>query len=211
MSGKVVPALAARGLARLRLFINQVQGFVTGEEIDPFHFSGAHASDVLHELKRLDHAVRHGVKFAGERRVPSEIEIPELGMMQVSKASLDQRANEIQRQRRAFVGAQQELRVGCALGLGKSGAVHQISAIAREGDAGPGFDVVRARLGILTGEASHADYWLAAALHQHQAHLQQNFQFVGDGVGGAIVKLLCAITTLQEEPLALRRLGELAL
>src|SRR5215472_18523059 len=48
VSGKVVPTLAARRLAGLRFLINQVQAFMAGEEIDPFHFPGAHTADAFH-------------------------------------------------------------------------------------------------------------------------------------------------------------------
>jgi hypothetical protein len=39
--------------------------------------------------------------------------------------------------------------------------------------------------------------------------LQQDFQLVGDGIGGAFFKLLGAVTALQEESLTLRDLTKL--
>ncbi len=48
-------------------------------------------------------------------------------------------------------------------------------------------------------------------MNEDQAHLQQDFQLVRDGIGGAFFKLLGAIAALQEESLTLRGLGELTL
>ncbi len=45
-----------------------------------------------------------------ERRVTDEAEIPVFGMVQVGEAAIDQRAHEVERERRAFIAAQQELR-----------------------------------------------------------------------------------------------------
>ena len=47
-----------------------------------------------------------------ERRVVHEAQIPVLRVVQVGEAAFDQRANEVQRQRRALVAAQQQLGVG---------------------------------------------------------------------------------------------------
>ena len=65
-------------------------------------------------------------------RVTHEAQVPVLRMMQVGKSAIHQRAHEVQRQRRALVAAQQQLRVG-APGLGREfHAIHQITAIRRQ-------------------------------------------------------------------------------
>ncbi len=45
-----------------------------------------------------------------ERRVAHEAEVPVLRVVQVGEAAVDQRAHEVERQRRALVAAQQQLR-----------------------------------------------------------------------------------------------------
>ena len=48
------------------------------------------------------------------RRMAQEPQIPVFRMMQVGEPAIDQRAHEIQRQRRALVAAQQQLRIRLA-------------------------------------------------------------------------------------------------
>jgi hypothetical protein len=61
----------------------------------------------------------------------------------------------------------------------------------------------------LSSEPAYANHRLVAAVNQDQTHLQQDFQLVGDGIGGAFFKLLGAVTALQEESLTLRGLTKL--
>ena len=88
---------------------------MAGEEIHPSHFSGAHAGDILHEVHGFDHAMRHAVILVGESGMLGEIEVPVLGMVEVGEPAFDQGADKIQGQGRAFVGAQQKLRIGPAV------------------------------------------------------------------------------------------------
>ena len=100
-----------------------------------------------------------------------EIQIPVLGMMQVRDTALHQRANEIQRQSRAFVRPQQELRIGFPFNIGETCPVDQISSITRQRGRLSRLELLGARLGILSGEATDADHGLVASLNQRQAHL----------------------------------------
>ena len=93
-------------------------------------------------------------------------------MVQVGKATLDQRADEVQSRRRTFVRAQQELRIGHALGLRKTRAVDEVSAITWQGDAIPGLEVGSERgLAYCPAKRPTRDDRLLAALHQNEAHL----------------------------------------
>ena len=75
----------------------------------------------LHEAERLADRYGHARPvLPGERRVLDEVEIPVLGVMQIGEAAVDQRADEVQRQRRAFVAAEQELRIGRAVDRGEA-------------------------------------------------------------------------------------------
>ena len=91
----------------------------------------------------------------------------------------------------------------------KRGTIDQIAAIAGQGDAIAGFEVVRARLGVLAGEAAHADHAALAAERQHQAHLQQNFEFVGDGARVAMIVAFGAVAALEEKAFAAGGFGQL--
>jgi hypothetical protein len=101
------------------------------------------------------------------------------------------------------------LRLGRTIRFGETFAVHQVSPIAGQSGGLAGFELLRARLGVLSSEPSHTDHWLVAAVNQDQTHLQQDFQLVGDGIGGAIFKLLGAIAALQKKSLPLRGIGKL--
>ena len=59
------------------------------------------------------------VVLVGERRVLDEVEVPVLGVVQVGEAAVDQGADEVERQRGALVAAQQQLRIGRAVGGGE--------------------------------------------------------------------------------------------
>ena len=115
-----------------------------------------------------------------------EAEVPVLRMVQVGEAAVDQRAHEVECERRALVTAQQQFRVGGTRLGGELRAVHQVAAIARQRDAAARLGIGRARLGVLPGHASDADDRLLQPVQQHQAHLQQDLQLLGDGVRFAI-------------------------
>ena len=157
-------------------------------------------------MLRADAAV-----LLGHGRVLHPVEVPVLQAVRVHEAAAHQGADEIQRQRGALVAAQHQLRIGLARRRGELGTVDQVAAIARQRDAVARFEFVRARLGVLAGEPAHADHRLLAAVDQHQAHLQQDFELVGDGVRVAVIEALRAIAALQQKPLAARGFGQLLL
>ena len=68
-------------------------------------------------MKRSDVGDRrdHLLVLGRERRVADEAEVPVLGVVQVGEAAVDQRADEVERERRALVAAQQQRRVGLAV------------------------------------------------------------------------------------------------
>ena len=66
-----------------------------------------------------------------------------------------------------------------------------------------------AGLGVLAGEASDADHGPPRADHQHQRHLQQDFERVGDADRRAIDEALGAIAGLQDELAPLGGFGQL--
>ena len=84
-----------------------------------------------------------------ERRVLHEAEVPVLRVMQVGEAAVEQRAHEVQRERRALVAAQQQLRIRLARLGGELGTIDEVAAERRQRDAVARLGVGRARLGVL--------------------------------------------------------------
>ena len=91
----------------------------------------------------------------------------------------------------------------------KSGELTRSPAIGGKLDAVARLEVVRARLGILTGETTDAHHGHLHAVNQHQRHLQQDLEPVGNDFGPAFVKNLGAVAALQQEAIARLGLGEL--
>src|SRR3546814_5255928 len=89
--------------------------------------------------------------------------------------------------------------------------IDQIAAIARQRDAVPGFQISRARLGVLTRKTTDAHDALAHAVHEYQGHLQQHLEALGDHIRAAIRKRFRAVTAMQHEPLAHLRARDLRL
>ena len=130
-------------------------------------------------------------------------------MVQVGEAAFHQGADEVQGEGGALVAAQQELRVGRARLGGELRPVDDVAAIGGQANAVARLLAGGARLGVLPGEAADADHGPLRAHHQHQAHLQQHLERVGDAGGRAIHEALGAIAALQHEAGAGGGFGEL--
>ena len=211
--GKVRQQVEVAGAARhtpgLRRFIAQVQGLVRGEEIDLVGIAGAHSEHVLDELQRVLDGLHHAVVFRRQGGVARPVDVEIFGVVEVGEAALDQGAHEVQHHGGAFVAAEQELGIGPAGLGGEFGAVDVIAAIGRQADAVAGLLGGGARLGVLAGEASDADYRTARAHHQNQRHLEQDFERVGDARRRAIDEALGAIAALEHELASFGGLGQL--
>ena len=94
---------------------------------------------------------------------------------------------------------------------GEAGRVDDVAAVARERHAVARFVVGRTRLRVLAGEATDAHHRQAQPVHEHEAHLQQHLQAVGDHVRIAFGEVLRAIAALQQEALAFLRFGQVLL
>ena len=209
VGGQVEEAGPARDAAGLRLFVTQVERFVRREEIDPIALAGADAENILHEYQRVGDGLRHGVVLIGHGRVLHPIEVEVFGMVEVGKAALDQRADEVQGEGRALVTAQQKLRIGRASFESEVRTVDDIAAVRGKRDAVARLVVGGARLGVLAGEAPDTGDRFLGPDHQHQAHLQQHFDSVGDPYGAAVYQALGAVARLQHETASGRGFGKL--
>ena len=132
-------------------------------------------------------------------------------MVQIRKTALNEGADEIDREARALIGAEQQGRIRHTLRCGESRPVDHVAPVSRQRQPVPGFRIGRARLGILSGETPQANDPLLAPLHQHKAHLEQDLQLARDGIRIAVGKTLRAIPPLQKKPLPTHRLSELGL
>jgi hypothetical protein len=100
------------------------------------------------------------------------------------------------------------LRIGASCFGRERRRVDEIAAVARQRRAVARLGIGRTRLGVLAGETADAHHGQLQAMHEHEAHLQHDLEAVGDQRRGAVVEALRAITALQEEAMALRRVRE---
>ena len=207
--GQVVPALLALDVTRLRLLVGHEQAFVRGEEVDRGDFMRrAAATHAFEEVERVADRIDDLLVLLDQRRMLHEAEIPVSRVMQVGEAAITQRAHEIQRERRAFITAQQQRGIRFARLGGEFGTVHEIAAERRQRDAVAGLGIGRTRLGVLAGHAADADDGLLESVQQHEAHLQQDLELLGDLVGLALLESLGAVASHEQELAADLRFGE---
>ncbi len=111
-------------------------------------------------------------------------------MMDVGKPAVDERTDEVERQRGVLVAADEELRVGRAC-LGRElGAVDEVAEV-RGQRHGRAVDVdrfgrARAGLGILARKAPDTDDRLAPAVNEDEGHLEEDLELPGDRVGARV-------------------------
>ena len=72
------------------------------------------AADALEEVQRVADGIDDLLVLLDEWRMLHEPEVPVLRVMQVGEAAVTQRAHKIQRERGAFVAAQQQGRIRLA-------------------------------------------------------------------------------------------------
>ena len=120
-------------------------------------------------------------------------------MVEVSEATFGECADEVEGEGGAFVGAEEELWVWCAISGSESGAVDDIAAVAWESEISAGFGGGAAGFGILTGDASDADDAASGATDQDEAHLNEHFEFAEDGGAVAVIEAFGAVAALEDE------------
>ncbi len=199
---EVVPAVLSWNEARLGLLVEQMQPLMARIEADEPRLVHGMTAHPLEEVERIGDAVDDSLVGIPKRRVLHEPQVPILRVVQVGEASIDQRANEIQRQCRPLVAAQQQLRVGRARCRGELGTVYEVSAIGRQRDPLTHLTVRGAWLRVLTCHATDTHDRLLETVQQHETHLQQDLQLLGDLIGFAIGKCLRAVSSLKEKSLS---------
>ena len=199
---QVVPALAMRQEPCLRLLVGQVQPLVGGVEIHTASMQRI-TGHRLEEPERVGHGFDELVVLVRHRRLADELQVPVLRMMKICKTAIDQRTDEIERQRRALVGPQHEAGIGFTVLCGERAAVDEIASITRQRDSITRLEIRTARLGVLARHPPDPDDRLAQAHHQHQRHLQQDLELLNGIVRRAFREALGAVATLQQERLTL--------
>ena len=101
-----------------------------------------------------------------------------------------------------MVRPDQPLRVVRAGLLGELVGVDRVAAVRGQRDALAGLGVVAAGLGELPGHPAHLDHGQAAAVHEHDRHLEDGLHAAADGVGGRVGEGLGAVAALEQERLA---------
>ncbi len=182
---QVEPAPVTRHLAGQRFLVGQQQRFVRGVEVDAVEVVDLATRQRLHEAHGIADGVDHAAVLVGQRRMAYPAEVPVFGVVQVGETAVDQRADEVHRHRRTRVRLDHATRIGPARCERELRRVDHVAAIAGQRDLADGLAVGRTRLGVLAGEPAHAHHRLAHAVHEHQAHLQQHLEAVGDDIGGA--------------------------
>jgi hypothetical protein len=122
-------------------------------------------------------------------------------MVQIGESAVDEGTHEIERECRALVAAQQQIRIRSARVGRELGPVDQIATVARERHAVTRLGVRRARLRILACHAPDTQDRSLEPVQQDEAHLQEDLELLGDLIRLAVGKGLRAIATLQQEGL----------
>ena len=211
MGGEVVPPRPPRDLAGLGLLIEKVQGVVARVEVDAVDLPDAGTGEGFHEAERFTDRFHGPLVFRGPGGMPDEVEVPVLRVMQVRKPAVDQAADEVQGQGGPFVAPEHPLGIRRAGRLREARAVDEVPPVAEQRLAVSGLGVGGPRLGVLAREPSHPDHALAGPVNEHQAHLQQDLELVGDDARLTLIEALSAVASLKQPPSARGCLGEVRL
>ena len=142
------------------------------------------------------------------RRGPDELAVPVVHQMQRRQARRRQGTHQVHRGARVRVGAHQPGRIVLAHRGVRREAVDHVAAVGLQTER---VDVRRPRLGVLPRDAGHLDHRHARAVGQHHRHLQQRADVGADVRFGVVDERLGAVAALQQEGLAARDVGQLAL
>ena len=178
--GEVVPAILTRDETGLGLFVMEDQSFVAGIEIGAQRLVDLLRADGLEELEPIGDRGDDPLVLDPKRRMTDETEVPVLRVMQIREAAVDQRPDEVQRERRALIAAQQQGGIGFPGLRRELRSVDDIASVGGQRHPVTGLGVGRARLRVLTGHAAYADDGTLETVDEHQTHLKQYLETLGD-------------------------------
>jgi len=141
--------------------------------------------------------------------VSDEAEIPIFRVVQICETAVDERSNKIDGERRALIASEQKHRIGFSR-LGRElGSIDDITAVRRQRNPVASLGIGRPGLGVLPSHATHSNDRFLETVGQHEAHLQQNLESLGDRARFTVVEILGAVAALQEKAFASLRGREL--
>ncbi len=186
VGGEIVMAIPSWDGAGAGGFVAEIEAFVAGKEFDAAEFVDGVVADTFHETDGVVDFFDEGVVFVAELGVFAEAEIPIFGVMEISEAAVDESTDEIEGHGGVLETANHEVGVGGACFFRERIFVDEVAEVTGEGDVAARFGGLGSGFGVLAGEASDADDGFAHAKDEDEAHLEEDFEFTGDSVGGAI-------------------------
>ena len=206
---EVVPALLAFDVTRLRLLVGHEQTFMRREEVHRGDFVRcAAAAHPFKKVQRVADGVDDLLVLLDQRRMLHEPEVPVPRVMQIGEAAVTQRAHKIERERGAFVAAQQQCGIRLACLGGELGTIHEIATERGQRDAIARLGIRRSGFGVLARHAADTNDGLLETVQQHEAHLQEDLELLRDLVRLAFLEGLGAVAAHEQELAADLRLGE---
>ena len=199
----VVPAVGEAVPTGQRLLVAEEQRLVRGVEVDLVQLQLGVEVDAArgHEAQRALDLAGDGVVSASLGTGVDVLQVPGVHAREVGEAALGERPEEVQRGRRLVVRLHQPRRIGSpGVGIERE-VVHHVAAERRQLEAVAGLGGRRTGLGELTRDAPDLDRGDAAAVGEHDGHLQDDLQLVADRVGGERVERLGAVAGLEHEAL----------
>ncbi len=177
---------------------------MTRIEVDALHGENRATRERLHETQTLADGVHHVLVLLRKRRVLHEIEIPIFWMMEISEPPVDKRADEIQRQRTAFISSKEQGGIGRPRRKRELWPIYIVPTKTRQLDALARLQCRAARLRVLACKAPDANDPFARPVNKHETHLQKNLEPRGNRCGSAIREVLRTITAPKYEPFTTR-------
>ena len=204
---QVVPAPLARHLRASAPARRAAQRLVGRVEVDAVEVvRPAIAGQRLHEAQRVADRLR---RCAGTRRRAAngstQPRSQYSGWCRSAKPpSISARTKFSVSAARSYA-SQHAARIGLARLRREFRRIDDVAAVARQRHAVARLGVGRARLGVLAGEAADAHHRLPQAVHEHEAHLQQDLEPVRDHRRLQSREALGAVAALQQEAPAFLR------
>jgi hypothetical protein len=130
-------------------------------------------------------------------------------MVGIDETAHYQGANEVDRQRGPLVALKHPTWIRSAVLVSKGRTVYQVAAVYGESDTLARFELLGSGLGVLARETPDAYDALLRAMDEHQAHLKEDFDFIGNRRRVACIEAFGAIAALEEEALAAHGVGKL--
>ncbi len=206
----VVPLTGEGVLASQCLFVAENQRLVRGVHVNLVERTVAFGVDAAcpHECECPLDFCRHLFVALTLGARSNELLVPCMHAIEVGKASLGERAQQVERARRLMVCLNQPLRIGDSRFVMWGGVVHHVTTERRNLTRADLLGVTRAWLGELTGDTSHLHHGYAHGVREHHGHLQDDAELLANIDRRELLETLGAVAGLQQEGVAVGHLTE---